>query len=208
MKIFKKLLIFLVISACILGVSGCGEKDLRIFKKDISATVNGEEQTLYYAEWYREHEPGESLLTVDDGAYNIYFSEKDHAKTISGTSHDVTLTFAEVKPKFRVEDVRFMAIGRDAGNDPDNYFSYGDIPLEFAVTDFKSEKGKLSFHFEIDELFANDIIMFCIAIWYDYDYHNVFIPMYISAELVSDHPTVPPEDGLKNALRVRPNYID
>ncbi len=208
MKFLKKFLALTMVFACVLGFSGCGDKDLRIFAKDITAIVDGQEQSLFYYEWDKEHEPGESDLLVHDGADSIYFALKDQAKTISKTSHEVTVTFAEVKPKFREEDIRFMAIGRDIGSNPDNQLSYGDVPITLPITHFQSKKGKLSFQFEIDKLFAKGTVMFCIAIWYDYDSHNVFIPMNISAEQVGDHEINFHDDKLWNTTRERPNYLD
>lgn len=208
MKFLKRLIIFSALSACLLSCCGCGDKDLRIFKKDITATVDGQEQPLVYVEAYKKHKPRESNLAALDGASNIYFSSKDQAMTISEKSHEVDVTFADVKPVFREEDVRFMTIGRDSDSDPDDSLAYGEVPITLPITNFQSKKGKLSFQFEIDSLFDKGTVMFCIAIWYDYDSHNIFIPMNVSAELVGDHEFDSQIDDLEKAIRKRPNYID
>ena len=204
MRFLKKPIIFSLIFVCLLCASGC-EKDLRIFKKDITAVVDGQEQPIFYYEMESPHGPGYSDLSIHDSAYSIYSAVKDNATTISGKTHEVTITFAAVKPVFRKEDIRFTSLGRDPNGDPENAMAYGDVGIEFPVTDFQSEKGELKFKFEIDKLFYKDTIMMCIAIWYDYDLHNIFIPMYLPAELVGDVELGADND---NPVRGRPNYSE
>lgn len=185
MKFLKKILAFTMVFACVLGFSGCGNKDLRIFEEDITAVVNGEKQSVFYVEQGTEHEPGVTELMVHDGASRIYYSLKDKAKTISGKSNDVTLRFAEVKPIFRVEDVGFRVIAHDGEPIPDDDRWY-DYRIQFPVSNFQSKRGETSFHFEIDKLFFKDSLMLCIAIMYSYDVRYIFIPMHIPAEYVGE----------------------
>lgn len=203
MKLLKRCLIGMILCACLVGCFGCS-KDRRIYAKDITAVIDGNEQVINYpGERVALPEGGEILLGVDMPGGNYTF--KDKAGTITGTSHEVEVTFAgNIRPTFKKEDIRFMAVGtmdKEIRNMPfeDMTFEHGfgailDTQVEFPVTEFQSKRGKLNFTFEIDKPLPGDVMMFVVAIWYDYNDHNVFIPLLLAPDLLDGEEEMFSED--------------
>lgn len=193
MKLGKRALAVFVGLIAIVGCCACGEEDLRLFQNDIKASLDGAAQQVYYDEWTKPHEPKEDDLVAWNYDMKIYLATHDSCKTIEGTEHDVSVKFEGVKPDFEPEEIRFVAICRKEDASAEGGYVYGHVPVDCPVTDFSCEKGEVKFHFSIGEKFANELEMFCVTLWYDYDVRNVYLPMIISEGLKEEKPIEFPE---------------